>query len=203
MLDRLRTVLAPSLEKLGIVFAKTGLSPNVWTAIGLILSLAAAVSYTSSEWVQGVQAWHAITIGSILLLASGFFDIVDGQVARATKNITKTGGFLDSIFDRVAEVAIFFGILVGGHANPYLVFLAVTFSLLVSYARSRAESSGVQLRGVGIGERPDAAPSFSMLVWQHFIKALIRSGLQPQLCIIARRVSWLQLLQPYQIHGMV
>ena len=70
----LRTVLAPSLEKLGIVFAKTGLSPNVWTAIGLILSLAAAVSYTSSEWVQGVQAWHAITIGSILLLASGFFD---------------------------------------------------------------------------------------------------------------------------------
>ena len=48
-----------------------------------------------------------------------------------------------SVFDRVAEVAIFFGILVGGHANPYLVFLAVTFSLLVSYARSRAESSGV------------------------------------------------------------
>ena len=88
-------------------------------------------------------------LGSILLLASGFFDIVDGQVARATKNVTKTGGFLDSVFDRVAEVAIFFGILVGGHANPYLVFLAVTFSLLVSYARSRAESSGVQLRGVG------------------------------------------------------
>ena len=120
MLDKMRGVLAPSLETLGRVFAKTGLSPNVWTAIGLILSLAAAVSYTSSEWVQGIQAWHAITVGSILLLASGFFDIVDGQVAR-----------------------------------PYLVFLAVTFSLLVSYARSRAESSGVQLRGVGIGERPE------------------------------------------------
>ena len=55
---------------------------------------------------KGIQAWHAITVGSILLLASGFFDIVDGQVARATKNVTKTGGFLDSVFDRVAEVAI-------------------------------------------------------------------------------------------------
>ena len=147
MLDKMRGVLAPSLETLGRVFAKTGLSPNVWTAIGLILSLAAAVSYTSSEWIQGIQAWHAITVGSILLLASGFFDIVDGQVARATKNITKTGGFLDSVFDRVAEVAIFFGILVGGHANPYLVFLAVTFSLLVSYARSRAESNAAITSG--------------------------------------------------------
>ena len=73
MLDKMRGVLAPSLETLGRVFAKTGLSPNVWTAIGLILSLAAAVSYTSSEWVQGIQAWHAITVGSILLLASGSF----------------------------------------------------------------------------------------------------------------------------------
>ena len=45
MLDKMRGVLAPSLETLGRVFAKTGLSPNVWTAIGLILSLAAAIVY--------------------------------------------------------------------------------------------------------------------------------------------------------------
>ena len=180
MLDKMRGVLAPSLETLGRVFAKTGLSPNVWTVIGLILSLAAAVSYTSSEWVQGIQAWHAITVGSILLLASGFFDIVDGQVARATKNITKTGGFLDSVFDRVAEVAIFFGILVGGHANPYLVFLAVTFSLLVSYARSRAESSGVQLRGVGIGERPERLLVLALVGMAGFLEYALAA-----VCILA------------------
>ena len=80
MLDKMRGVLAPSLETLGRVFAKTGLSPNVWTAIGLILSLAAAVSYTSSEWIQGIQAWHAITVGDSLCAGStsrsyGFFDI--------------------------------------------------------------------------------------------------------------------------------
>ena len=130
--------------------------------------------------MQGIQAWHAITVGSILLLASGFFDIVDGQVARATKNITKTGGFLDSVFDRVAEVAIFFGILVGGHANPYLVFLAVTFSLLVSYARSRAESSGVQLRGVGIGERPERLLVLALVGMAGFLEYALAA-----VCILA------------------
>ena len=130
--------------------------------------------------MQGIQAWHAITVGSILLLASGFFDIVDGQVARATKNVTKTGGFLDSVFDRVAEVAIFFGILVGGHANPYLVFLAVTFSLLVSYARSRAESSGVQLRGVGIGERPERLLVLALVGMAGFLEYALAA-----VCILA------------------
>ena len=65
MLDKMRGVLAPSLETLGRVFAKTGISQCM--DIGLILSLAAAVSYTSSEWIQGIQAWHAITIGSMCL----------------------------------------------------------------------------------------------------------------------------------------
>jgi len=90
-----------------------------------------------------------------LLLVSGFFDIVDGQVARVTQKISKKGGFFDSIFDKIAEVAIFLGILVGGYAEPYLVFLAITLSLLVSYVRSRAESLGVNLQGVGIGERAE------------------------------------------------
>ena len=79
----------------------------------------------------------------------------NGQIARVSQKITKTGGFLDSVFDKIAEVAIFLGILVGGFAEPYLVFLAITFSLLVSYTRSRAESLGVKLQGIGIGERAE------------------------------------------------
>ena len=76
-------------------------------------------------------------------------------MARVSQKITKSGGFLDSVFDKIAEVAIFLGILVGGFAEPYLVFLAITFSLLVSYTRSRAESLGVKLQGIGIGERAE------------------------------------------------
>ena len=148
MLNNLRDSLKPTLEKLGRGFAKTGLSPNFWTSLGLVFAFSSAIVY-------GLNLEFALIIGGILLLVSGFFDIVDGQVARATQKISKKGGFFDSIFDKVAEVAIFLGILVGGFAEPYLVFLAITLSLLVSYVRSRAESLGVNLQGVGIGERAE------------------------------------------------
>ena len=148
MLNKLRDSLKPTLEKLGRGFAKTGLSPNFWTSLGLVLAFSSAIIY-------GLNLEFALIIGGILLLVSGFFDIVDGQVARVTQKITKKGGFFDSIFDKAAEVAIFLGILVGGYAEPYLVFLAITLSLLVSYVRSRAESLGVNLQGVGIGERAE------------------------------------------------
>ena len=105
--------------------------------------------------IYGWNAEFALIIGGVVLLVAGFFDIVDGQVARVSQKVTKSGGFLDSVFDKIAEVAIFLGILVGGFAEPYLVFLAITFSLLVSYTRSRAESLGVKLQGIGIGERAE------------------------------------------------
>ena len=65
----------------------------------------------------------------------------------------KKGGYLDSMFDKIAEVAIFLGILIGGYAEPYLVFLAITLSLLVSYARAKSDAINVKLQGVGIGEK--------------------------------------------------
>jgi archaetidylinositol phosphate synthase len=150
MLNNFRDSLKPHLEKLGNSFASTGLSPNFWTAVGLGFAFLSAISYGLNLQIQ-----FAAIIGGILLLVSGFFDVVDGQVARVTKKVSKKGGFLDSVFDKIAEVAIFLGLLVGNFAEPYLVFLAITLSLLVSYTRSRAESLGVKLQGIGIGERAE------------------------------------------------
>ena len=148
MLNNLRDSLKPVLQKIGKSFAATGLSPNVFTGIGLALAFVSSIIY-------GIGFEFSLILGGIALLASGFFDIVDGQVARVSQKVTRVGGFLDSVFDKIAEVAIFLGILVGGFAEPYLVFLAITFSLLVSYTRSRAESLGVKLQGIGIGERAE------------------------------------------------
>ena len=148
MLNNLRGSLKPTLEKIGHSFARTGLSPNFWTSVALFFAFASAIAY-------GLSIEFGLIIGGILLLVSGFFDIVDGQVARVTKKTSKRGGFLDSVFDKIAEVAIFLGILLGGLAEPYLVFLAITLSLLVSYTRSRAESLGINLQGIGIGERAE------------------------------------------------
>ena len=148
MLNNLRDSLQPHLEKIGRGFASTGISPNGWSCIGLVFAFASA-------FVYGWNVEYSLIIGGIILLVAGFFDIVDGQVARVSQKITRSGGFLDSVFDKIAEVAIFLGILIGGFAEPYLVFLAITFSLLVSYTRSRAESLGIKLQCIGIGERAE------------------------------------------------
>jgi archaetidylinositol phosphate synthase len=148
VLNNLRNSLQPYLEKIGKAFASTGLFPNFWTGVGIAVAFASAIVY-------GLNLEFALIIGGILLLVSGFFDIVDGQVARVTQKTSKKGALLDSIFDKIAEVSIFLGILIGGYAEPYLVFLAITLSLLVSYTRARAESLDIKLQGIGIGERAE------------------------------------------------
>ena len=148
VLNNLRESLRPALEKVGKGFAATGLSPNFWTVVGLIIVLASAVVY-------GMGMEFGLIIGGILLLVSGFFDMVDGQVARVTGKTSKKGEYLDSMFDKISEVAIFLGILVGGYAEPYLVLLAITLSLLVSYARAKSDLINIKLQGIGIGERAE------------------------------------------------
>jgi len=148
VLNNLRDTLKPALEKIGKGFASTGLSPNFWTAVGLGFAILSAIVY-------GMGIEFGLIIGGVLLLVSGFFDIVDGQVARVTGKTSKKGSYIDSMFDKIAEVAIFFGILVGGYAEPYLVFLAITLSLLVSYARAKSDIINVKLQGIGIGERAE------------------------------------------------
>ena len=148
MLNNLRDILQPTLEKIGKAFASTGLSANFWTLVGLVFALASALVY-------GLGIEFGLIIGGILLLVSGFFDMVDGQVARATGKTSQKGSYLDSMFDKIAEVAIFLGLLVGGYAEPYLVMLAITLSLLVSYARAKSDALNIKLQGVGIGERAE------------------------------------------------
>ena len=105
MLNNLRDSLKPVLQGVGKTFAATGLSPNVFTVIGLAFAFISSIVY-------GLGFEYALVIGGIILLISGFFDIVDGQVARYANKMSKKGGFLDSIFDKIAEVAIFFVILI-------------------------------------------------------------------------------------------
>ena len=156
MLDRLRARLNNTLLSIGLALSRAGLSPTSWTFVGFVISLAAAFAYWSS-------GYRGELLGGVLILVSGFFDIVDGAVARATDTVSKRGAFLDSTLDRVAEVAVYSGILLGGFASPLLVLLALSFSLLVSYTRAKADSLGVSLSGVGIGERSERLLALSIL----------------------------------------
>ena len=150
-------MLEPTLTRIGATFASTGLSANFWTGLGLAVSVLAAIAYTSNAFVNlDWTPWNfAAVIGGIFLLVSGFFDIVDGSVARITKRISNKGAFLDSVFDKIAEVIIFSGIALGQLADSFWCLVALGLSLLVSYTRARAESLGGKLKGIGIGERAE------------------------------------------------
>ncbi|HEV2138168.1 MAG TPA: CDP-alcohol phosphatidyltransferase family protein [Nitrososphaerales archaeon] len=148
MLDRLRTRLERHLTSLGMRFSKLGLSPTAWTMVGFAVSILAAYSYSASSY-RGEFA------GGILVLISGFFDIVDGAVAKVTGRTSMRGAFVDSTLDRVAEVIIFTGILVGHYGSALSIILALSTSLLVSYTRAKGDALGISLSGVGIGERSE------------------------------------------------
>ena len=182
------------MEKLGSGFASTGLSANFWTSVGLALALAAGVAYASASFIP-IDKFLATVIGGVLLLASGFFDMIDGAVARITKQTSKKGAFLDSSFDKIAEVVIFIGIAVGDLANPLWCMVGLAMSLLVSYTRARAESLGVELKGIGIGERAERMLILALIGFIPFDGTTANDGAIEWAVIIVSIVAGITFLQ--------
>lgn len=110
------------------------LDPNTLTVCGALVSLAAAYAFCRGELV----------LGGVLILAGGFFDLVDGVVARHFQISTRFGAFLDSTLDRLVDMALLLGISVhfaaeGEPAHVLLAGTAMIGSVLTSYAKARAE----------------------------------------------------------------
>ena len=141
MLNKLRPRLQEFMEPLA---NKIGINPNVITLIGLIISLLAAYAFAREN----------LLAGGLLILLSGFFDVVDGAVARNNNKKTRFGGFLDSTSDRFADAFIIIGIIYGGYVSWILGVLAILASLSVSYVRARAEVEGIKC-DVGFAERAE------------------------------------------------
>ncbi len=104
-----------------------------------------------------------VRIAGALVLLGGVFDILDGQVARASGLSSVFGSFYDSTLDRISEIVVFLGIFSlygGGHPDfeyPWMVYtvaLAMAGSLMVSYTRARAEALGLDCN-VGLMQRPE------------------------------------------------
>lgn len=156
MLNRFREKITPITTLIGNNFGSLGLSPTFWSMIGFAFAILSSIFFGLTNFLnqQGLEfPWQVIA--SIMLLISGFFDIVDGSVARVMKKTTTRGAFLDSNFDKVSEALIFIAIAIGGLSNPILAMIALSTSILVSYLRARAESLGIELKGIGVGERAE------------------------------------------------
>jgi phosphatidylglycerophosphate synthase len=123
------------------------LNPNSLTLVGVSISAGAATAFALGSFFAG----------GVLLLAGGFFDLVDGVVARHNGTATSFGGFLDSTMDRLVDMLVLFGLVVcyAGTGEVGMVLLTgvvLIASVMTSYAKARAEQTIKVLEG-GIFER--------------------------------------------------
>ncbi len=121
--------------------SKTGLTPDMLTWAGLVVTIIAAA----------LIALNHLLIAGVLVLVAGLFDILDGALARSTNRTTRFGALLDSTFDRLSEALLFIGLLFlylnGEHAlEILLIFGVMVGSFLISYIRARSEGLGIECK---------------------------------------------------------
>jgi CDP-diacylglycerol---glycerol-3-phosphate 3-phosphatidyltransferase len=152
-LESLRGGVYRILDPLTAWLADRRVHPNLLTTLGFLVTMGAAYAFHR----------HAMHTAGFLVLLGGFFDILDGRVARLTGLGSKFGAFYDSTLDRISEIAVYFGILslynsyrqeLGDVGMIYLVMLAMAGSLMVSYTRARAEALGLDCK-VGLMPRAE------------------------------------------------
>ncbi|HEY7350917.1 MAG TPA: CDP-alcohol phosphatidyltransferase family protein [Ktedonobacterales bacterium] len=140
--------------------ARTGITPNMLTLIGLLLTI----------FTAGVIAFNHLRIGGILVLGAGIFDMFDGAMARVSQKSSKFGAFFDSTLDRYAEGLLLLGIIIYAQLHlptqriigdittanlvVWLTYIAALSSLMISYTRARAEGLGLECK-MGLLARPE------------------------------------------------
>lgn len=129
--------------------ALSRIHPNVLTFLGLVINIVAAALLASGR----------LMAAGFVIIGAGLFDMVDGRVARETNQVTRFGGFFDSVLDRYSDLALLMGMLVyyGSINRPFYVVLTaivMTGSVMVSYTRARAENTIPSCK-VGFMERPE------------------------------------------------
>ena len=132
----------------GRLLTKTKITPNQVTLLGFLVNCLVAFFIAKGSF-------NYFVLG-LLIWAAGFFDALDGSVARASGKVTVFGNFWDSVLDRYSDSVIYFGILVhflylGRPEYVILVTAAIVGSLVVSYSRAKAESLG---QGCEVGALP-------------------------------------------------
>jgi CDP-diacylglycerol--glycerol-3-phosphate 3-phosphatidyltransferase len=131
------------------LLARLRVHPNILTIVGMLINIVAMVLFA-----KGIFTWAALVI-----VFAGIFDIVDGEVARRTKRVTKFGAFFDSVIDRYSDLLLLLGLIIW-YAKINRIFyvgltgLVLIGSVLTSYTRARAESL-IPACKVGFLERPE------------------------------------------------
>jgi CDP-diacylglycerol---glycerol-3-phosphate 3-phosphatidyltransferase len=173
---RFRVNISKVTDPVGKALVRLGVSADVLTGSGLIFAFVTAWAIS-----RGMH-WPAI----FLLTATGFHDMFDGSVAKASSRVSIRGSFFDSVVDRVSDAVVIIGcadLLIREHRQE-LVLLPMGIMVaqfIISYARAKAESLGIPAKG-GLMERAErmivlgvallAKPLFIPTLWVLFLLTL-------------------------------
>ena len=141
--------LDPFLYRTSRLIQRMGLKPNTLTFIGLGVNGFASWALAEGEWLQGAS----------LIVLAGFFDILDGAMARNCNEASSFGSFLDSVIDRYSDLSLLVGLLIFYSRHGIILYqvlmgMSLMGTALVPYTRARAETIIPQCN-VGIMERPE------------------------------------------------
>ena len=134
------------IQPVNLVLHRLRVSPDHLTFAGVIFGGLAGLAFARGRLVPA----------GIFLILAGVSDMLDGSLARANGAASPFGSYIDSVADRFTECLIFAGIAWHLREKPelLLVLAALAGSLLVSYAKARAEALRVPCE-VGLMERPE------------------------------------------------
>ncbi|MFP3949922.1 MAG: CDP-alcohol phosphatidyltransferase family protein [Candidatus Micrarchaeia archaeon] len=184
-------------ERAGELFAFIPLRPNHWTVLALFLGLMGALAITLMQ---------NLYLGLLLFVAGGAIDMVDGAVARARKEATRFGGFLDGVSDRFMEAVFLFAFMfyplpeILIDSNIWLAGLVFTGTCMPSFIRAYAEHNKVISHVTakemgGLFERSErlmllAAGLFAgiALSMDYFVGAVILSVVLSSITVLQRMV---------------
>lgn len=146
---KFRRSLDATTAPIGRGLVRVGFSADVLTASGLVFACATAWAIA-----DGLHFWAIV-----LLTLTGFHDIFDGAVAKASQRASQRGSFFDSVSDRLADAIILGGVayyLTARHHGQLVLlpFAILTTTFMISYQRSKAESLGLDAKG-GLMERAE------------------------------------------------
>lgn len=179
--------------------ASAGVHPNALTAVGVSINIFCGVLFGMGEFF-----W-----AGVVLIIANLFDMLDGNVARLTGNVTRFGGFLDSTLDRLSDMVSFFGIMIyyAGNTpqhsllNVILAGIGLIGSVMVSYTTARSEALGVKAN-VGFLQRPERIVLLiigALSTWNWASESFLANRMPQVLWVLAVGSIWTLIHRMYYI----
>ena len=168
-------------------------NPNLVSWIGLIIALLCGIVFYLSgdadrEWL--------LVVGAILVIVSGYFDALDGKIAKLAGKCSNKGDYLDHVFDRYADVFMIGGIAFCAYwCNPYLGMLALVGVLLTSYMGTQAQAIGAPRLYAGLLGRADRVVLSTLFPIIQYVMILVGYGsFDVDLGFWQFNINWLEIM---------